>query len=272
MFGTSAIWTISHVNHNGKSLSIRNLNPLSELERIWFSWTISSNWKNDYPSINNTSVLPPNLGVISSFFNKEVVSAYLLICGDMYWRTTFSFLDFITDNVMLDFKYTSVWNTGLLWRLYVVLINKVYHCWKIGTYPCGTSSVIMRSDLLSNHLDIISFVIENLHHASVVHWRFSTKLSSSICIQGSLSGMPQSLEVALHTLFIQFLWRTFFAFIWCRTPTHRWYNDSCRGMSGLSKRVIIIVFSLHLGEDLVLDLAMLAYIHCSSPQLSVDCS
>jgi hypothetical protein len=33
-----------------------------------------------------------------------------------------------------------------------------------------------------------------------VHWRFSTKLSSSICIQGSLSGIPQSLEVALHTL------------------------------------------------------------------------
>jgi hypothetical protein len=37
-----------------------------------------------------------------------------------------------------------------------------------------------------------------------VHWRFSTKLSSSICIQRSLFGMPQSLEVALHTLFIQF--------------------------------------------------------------------
>jgi hypothetical protein len=28
-----------------------------------------------------------------------------------------------------------------------------------------------------------------------MHWRFSTKLSSSICMQGSLSGMPQSLEV-----------------------------------------------------------------------------
>jgi hypothetical protein len=91
--------------------------------------------KNDCPSINNTSVLPPNLGVISSFFNKEVVSmssilsmqtlsswtkdlpkmfAYLLICADMYWRTTFSFLDFITDNVMLDFKCTLVWNIGFL--------------------------------------------------------------------------------------------------------------------------------------------------------------
>jgi hypothetical protein len=40
-------------------------------------------------------------------------------------------------------------------------------------------------------------------------------------------------------------------------------------MSGLLEQVIIIVFSLHLGEPLVLDLAMLAYIHCSSSQLSV---
>jgi hypothetical protein len=39
---------------------------------------------------------------------------YLLICGDMYWRTTFPFLDFIMDNVMLDFKCTLVWNIGLL--------------------------------------------------------------------------------------------------------------------------------------------------------------
>jgi hypothetical protein len=30
--------------------------------------------KNDFPSINNTPVLPPNLGVISTFFNKETVS------------------------------------------------------------------------------------------------------------------------------------------------------------------------------------------------------
>jgi hypothetical protein len=81
-------------------------------------------------------VLPPNLGVISSFFNKEVVSmssslstqtlsswtealpkypAYLLICGDIYWRTTFSFLDFIMENVMLDLNVLwSFWNTGFL--------------------------------------------------------------------------------------------------------------------------------------------------------------
>jgi hypothetical protein len=40
------------------------------------------------------------------------MSAYLLICGDMYWRTTFSFLNFITDNGVLDLKCTLVWNTG----------------------------------------------------------------------------------------------------------------------------------------------------------------
>jgi hypothetical protein len=33
----------------------------------------------------------------------------------------------------------------------------------------------MRSDLLSNHLDVIG----NLHQASAMHWRFSTKLSSA---------------------------------------------------------------------------------------------
>jgi hypothetical protein len=36
--------------------------------------------------------------------------------------------------------------------------------------------------------------------------------------------------------------------------------DSCKDMFGLPKRVIIIVFSLHLGEPLVLDLAMLSFI------------
>jgi hypothetical protein len=49
----------------------------------------------------------------------------------------------------------------------------------------------MRSDLLSSHLDVIG----NLHHASAVHWRFSTKLSSSICVQESLPGMPQGFRL-----------------------------------------------------------------------------
>ena len=143
------------------------------------SWTIFRTEK--WLSINQyISVLPPNLRFVSSFFNKEVVSTSsslstqtlsswtealpkcLLICSfvgmDMYWRTSFSFLDFITDNVMLDFNCTSVWNTGFLWRLHVALINKVYHCWNTGTYPCGTSFVIMRSDLQSNCLDTISLL------------------------------------------------------------------------------------------------------------------
>ena len=127
----------------------------------------------------------------------------------------------------------------------------------------------MRSDLRSSHLDVIG----NIHHASTVHWRFSTKLSSSICVQKSLYGMPQCLEISLHMLFIQFLWRTFFAFIWCRTPTHGccgWYNDLCRDKSSLLEQVIIIVFSLHLREPLVLDLAMLSFISLSYTILHHD--
>jgi hypothetical protein len=34
-----------------------------------------------------------------------------------------------------------------------------------------------------------------------------------ICIHESLFDMPQSLEISLHMLLIQFLWRTFFAFV-----------------------------------------------------------
>jgi hypothetical protein len=45
------------------------------------------------------------------------------------------------------------------------LNNRVYYDWKTGTYSCGTSFVIVRSDLLSNRIDVIG----NLHHAFVVH-------------------------------------------------------------------------------------------------------
>ena len=134
--------------------------------------------------------------------------------------------------------------------------NRVYYSWKTGTYLCGTSSVIMRSDLLSSHLDVIG----NLHHASVVHWRFFTKLSSSY-LHTRVSFWYTS--KSWDALFIQFLWRTFFAFIWCRILTHgccRWYNDLCRDKTGLLEQVIIIVFSLHLGEPLVLDLSMVSVI------------
>jgi hypothetical protein len=82
-------------------------------------------------------VLPPNLGVISSLFNKEVIStsynlfleyansfifdrgftkiyAYLLICGDIL-ENHFSSLDLITKNVMLDLNVLQFfWNTGFL--------------------------------------------------------------------------------------------------------------------------------------------------------------
>ena len=49
-------------------------------------------------------------------------------------------------------------------------------------------------------------------------------------------------------------------------PTHEycgWYNGLCRGVFGLLEQAIIIVFSLHLGEPLVLDLAMLTFISLS---------
>jgi hypothetical protein len=64
----------------------------------------------------------------------------------------------------------------------VDLKSRVYHSWRTETYPCGTSSVIMRSDLLSSHLDVIG----NIHHTSTVHWRFSAKLSSS-CLHTRVS-------------------------------------------------------------------------------------
>ena len=128
VYGTSTIHRTIFIT----KMTVRS-GPFSELENACPS-EISNhfpNWKgtthlgpffelkNGCPSINNTSMLPPNLGFISFFFNKEVVStrskktsAYLLICGDIYWRTTFSFLDFITESVMLVLQ--SFWNIGFL--------------------------------------------------------------------------------------------------------------------------------------------------------------
>jgi hypothetical protein len=43
------------------------------------------------------------------------MSSYMLICGDIYWRTAFSFLDFIMENVMFDLNVLrSFWNTIIL--------------------------------------------------------------------------------------------------------------------------------------------------------------
>ena len=115
-------------------------------------------WELSLPfSIRKSSPRAPTW-VRKLFHLEQKLYQDVCLSAHLYWRITFSFLDFMTDNVMLDFKCTSVWNTSFLWRLHVALINKVYHCWKTGTYPCGTSSVIMRSDLLSNHLDTISLL------------------------------------------------------------------------------------------------------------------
>ena len=132
---------------NWRVISITKINvgvPSSSLESLPFQLVELFPW-----ALASSFIL--NMGFTKMY-------AYLLICGDMYWRITFFFLDFITDNVMLDFKCTSVWNTGFLWSLHVALTNRVYHCWKTRTYPCGTSSVIMRFDLLSNHLDTTSLL------------------------------------------------------------------------------------------------------------------
>jgi hypothetical protein len=137
--------------------------PFSELENACSS-EISNhfpNWKgtahpgpffelkNDCP-INNTLVLPPNLGVISSFFNKEVVStssslstqtlsswtrgftkmsSYLLICGYIYYKNHFLFsgLHHGECNALLSIILRSFWNTGFLLRLHIALFNIVYH-------------------------------------------------------------------------------------------------------------------------------------------------
>jgi hypothetical protein len=119
VYGTSTIYQTIFIT----KMTVRS-GPFSELENACPS-EISNhfpNWKgtahpgpffelkNDFPSINNTSVLPPNLGVISSFFNKEVVSTspilflkytnfFILDRGftkisviyssmEIYWRTT----------------------------------------------------------------------------------------------------------------------------------------------------------------------------------------
>jgi hypothetical protein len=86
-----------------------------------------------------------------------------------------------------------------------------------------------------------------------VHWRFFTKLSSSINIQGSISGIPQSLDQCSGEQS---------AFILELQPMDI-VNDILAHVEVCLvylEQTIIIVFSLHLGELLVLDLTMLAFI------------
>jgi hypothetical protein len=83
VYGTSAIYRTIFIT----KMTIRS-GPFFELENAW-PLEISnyfSNWKgsahpgpfseleNHCPSISNISVLPPNLGVITPFSNKEVIS------------------------------------------------------------------------------------------------------------------------------------------------------------------------------------------------------
>jgi hypothetical protein len=118
----------------------------------------------------------------------------------------------------------------------------------------------MRSDLLSSHLDVIG----NIHHASVVHWRFSTKLSSSVSTYRSLflvclkvlrflficSLFNFSREHSLHSSDVEFRLMDVADNIMTYIEISLVYLEQS----------IIIVFSLHLREPLVLDLVMLSFI------------
>ena len=99
-----------------------------------------------------------------------------------------------------------------------------------------------------------------LHQVTWIHTR-----SSSICIHGSLSGIPQNLEVSLHMLLVQLLRlrRTILKFIWCKLQPMDISDDIIVHVEVCLvylEQTLIIVFSLHLGELLVLDLAMLSFI------------
>jgi hypothetical protein len=83
VYGTSTIYQTIFVT----KMTVRS-GPFSELENDCPSeildhfpdWKVTaqpgpfSKLENDCPYINNISVLPPNLGVITSFSNKEVIS------------------------------------------------------------------------------------------------------------------------------------------------------------------------------------------------------
>ena len=107
-------------------------------------------------------------------------------------------------------------------------------------------------------------VIEYFHHASTVHERICTMLFESIqdLLPSTYKGLFLVYLKALKLLYIRSL------FNYSREHSLHLSDvelqlmdiDSCKDMFGSLKWVIIIVFSLHLGEPLVLDLTMLAFI------------
>jgi hypothetical protein len=83
VYGTSAIYQTIFItkrtDRSGPFSELENLCP-SEILGHFPDWKVIAQpgpffkLKNDYPEINNISMLPPNLGVNSYFSNKEVIS------------------------------------------------------------------------------------------------------------------------------------------------------------------------------------------------------
>jgi hypothetical protein len=91
-------------------LKMNVFNNVFKFQCSLLTWRVISSFSNKKEVVSTSSSLSTQ--TLSSWIEAFTkMSAYLLICGDMYWRIIFSFLDFIMENVMLDFKCTLVWNT-----------------------------------------------------------------------------------------------------------------------------------------------------------------
>jgi hypothetical protein len=83
VYGTSTIYQTIFIMkmtvRSGPFSKMENACPL-EISNHFPNWKETAHpgpffeLKNDCPYISNTSVLPPNLGAISSFFNKKFIS------------------------------------------------------------------------------------------------------------------------------------------------------------------------------------------------------
>ena len=118
----------------------------------------------------------------------------------------------------------------------------------------------MRFDLLSNHLDVYSkssprfcCALEVLHQ--VIFFYLHTRVSFWYASKSWDCSSYTLYSISLENILCIHLILTY----GCR----RWYNDLCRDKSSLLERVVIIIFSLHLGEPLVYG-SCNAFIHKSS--------
>jgi hypothetical protein len=123
----------------------------------------------------------------------------------------------------------------------------------------------MRSDLLSSHLYRKSSprfccALEVLYQVIFFYLRTGISFSRSWdCSSYTLYSISLENILCIHLILTH----------GCRG----WYNDLCRDKSGLLEQVVIIIFSLHLGEPLVFGSCNAfiheSSIHCSSSRLPV---